>query len=350
MSHFFVTGHTGFKGAWLTQLLVAQGHEVSGFSLDPGGPSLFDSINLSSQMTFDFRGDIRDLSALEDALAKSRPEFVFHLAAQALVRKGYADPINTYTTNFLGTLNVLVATARSSSVKAQLIVTSDKVYKNKEQGQPFEENDPLQGGDPYSQSKASADQLAGEWLNSGRTKPGAIARAGNVIGAGDYAQDRLLPDFVRAVKTKTPLEIRYPGATRPWQHVLDCVFGYVTLLDFVNRNGTTSSPAWNFGPNPDSSDWSVRAVLDFATNLLESGAPEVVFHPSQLHEHSALTLNSRKASFDLKWKPRISVEEAIEDSIAEARDGKHWNARNHISEMVDGFLSASNSQEFFIEK
>jgi CDP-glucose 4,6-dehydratase len=318
MAHYLITGHTGFKGSWLTLLLKARGHEVSGLALDPPEESLFVKAGLAEELVHDFRVDIRDRDATREAVQTVSPDFVIHMAAQALVREGYRRPVETYDTNVLGTMNVLLATDATDSVQAQLIVTTDKVYEDRGYGRPYVETDPLGGKDPYSVSKAMADLLAQEWLARPGSKPGAIARAGNVIGAGDYSIDRLIPDMGRSLRLGIPLEVRYPLAIRPWQHVLDCVNGYLALLESVNREG--SSGAWNFGPSPEHSV-SVDEVVAFVSSRVP-GQLSVTYGSDQgMREDPMLTLDSSKALKSLSWRNHLdfatSVDFAVEELVIE---------------------------------
>jgi len=246
MAHYLVTGHTGFKGSWLTLLLKAKGHKVSGIALDPPQESLFERAKISQDLAHDVRIDVRNREAVIQAFGEIKPDFVIHMAAQALVLEGYRNPRETYEINVNGTLNVLEASEISASVRAQIIVTTDKVYENRGLNRPYVESDPLGGNDPYSASKAMADILAQEHLARKGATPGAVVRAGNVVGAGDYSRGRLIPDFVRANQVGAKLTVRHPEATRPWQHVLDCLGGYLLLLDAVDSRGFRGQ--WNFGP------------------------------------------------------------------------------------------------------
>jgi CDP-glucose 4,6-dehydratase len=221
--HYLLTGHTGFKGTWLSLLLSSAGHEVSGISLNPVEGSLFSRVRPRDLLNADVRLDIRDAAAVHEQIARIAPDVVIHLAAQPLVRESYRDPRGTFDTNVWGTINVLEATRRTESVQATLIVTTDKVYRNDGRSTGYVESDPLGGHDPYSASKAMADLATQSWRASYPGTPIAIARAGNVIGGGDVSPDRLMPDLIAAFATGTPARIRNPRAIRPWQHVLDCL-------------------------------------------------------------------------------------------------------------------------------
>ena len=311
--HYLVTGHTGFKGAWLTLLLSELGHEVSGLALDPEPGALFAVADLSSLITHDFRNDIRDADAVRAALATVRPDVVMHLAAQPLVRASYADPRWTMETNVIGTLNVLDAVKATSSVQAQVIVTTDKVYRNVHQVAGYVESDALGGHDPYSASKAMADLLTQSWVASFQGCPTAIARAGNVIGGGDVCKDRLLPDLLRAFADHRPAELRYPDAVRPWQHVLDCLNGYVMLADVLSAGGGRG--AWNFGPGP-ASFRTVGQVATLAAGLWGDGASWRATPSDHLHEAELLALDATRARTELGWDDRLSFEEAVSWTVA----------------------------------
>ncbi|MFZ4497882.1 MAG: CDP-glucose 4,6-dehydratase, partial [Candidatus Nanopelagicales bacterium] len=229
--HYLVTGHTGFKGAWMTMWLTSQGHQVSGLALDPEPGALFETAKLHPLLAHDIRADIRDSANVMDALRVTAPDVVIHLAAQPLVRESYLNPRWTFETNVMGTMNVLEAVQQTPSVKTQLIITTDKVYRNVNQVAGYVEPDPLGGDDPYSASKAMADLLTHSWVTSFGGPPTAVARAGNVIGGGDVCKDRLIPDVIAALASGKAPVLRYPNAVRPWQHVLDCINGYLMLVD-----------------------------------------------------------------------------------------------------------------------
>jgi len=309
---YYITGHTGFKGAWLTQILVALGHSVSGQSLNPIKGSLFELAGLSELVEQDNRIDIRDAAATQAALIRAKPDVVIHLAAQPLVRASYEDPQETYSTNVMGTMNVLDAIARTDSVQASLIITTDKVYRNVNQLTGYKEDDPLGGDDPYSASKAMADILTQSWVKCFDSPPTAIARAGNVIGGGDISQDRLIPDLISAFSNNTPALIRYPKAVRPWQHVLDCLNGYQLLVESLLSDGGTG--AWNFGP-PEASVISVAEVADLTARSWGHGATWTSDGTEHPHEAALLTLNSNKSRLELGWKDKLTVSEAVQWTV-----------------------------------
>jgi len=312
MAHYLITGHTGFKGAWLVFLLKAQGHDVSGLALDPLPGSIFDLTNLENDLVHDFRVDIRNRNETVEAMRHAEPDYVIHMAAQALVREGYRNPRYTYETNVLGTLNVLEAIDQTDSVRAQLIVTTDKVYQDRGLNRPYIETDPLGGKDPYSSSKAMADILTQEYLSRDGTKPGAIARAGNVIGAGDVSNERLIADIVRAIEADEPLVLRYPKAVRPWQHVLDCLGGYLALLTGVDKSGLTGE--FNFGPQPGSFA-SVEDVVSHVQNKVrlrtQHDSPKKL---GLMAESANLVLDSTKAQKVLGWRGKFGFEESVDDA------------------------------------
>lgn len=306
--HYYITGHTGFKGSWLTQMLRERGDTVSGQSLDPLPGSLFETAGLSAGLEYDFRIDIRDSEATAMAMAKSEPDVVIHLAAQPLVRASYLNPKETFSTNVVGTLNVLAAVATCRTVKAHLVITTDKVYRNIHQRAGYKEDDALGGKDPYSASKAMADLLTQSWIASFPSCPTAIARAGNVIGGGDISPDRLIPDLLNAFQHQQPALIRYPDAVRPWQHVLDCLNGYLILTDSLLQG--ENQGAWNFGPSDDNAR-PVSVVADLSAQLWGHGAHWITDLDEQLNEASLLLLNSEKARTALDWDDKLKFEEAV---------------------------------------
>jgi CDP-glucose 4,6-dehydratase len=311
----FVTGHTGFKGGWLSFLLSHFGANVSGFSLPPNTtPNFFELTRLRARLGDSHIADIRDFEVLSTALNKSDPEIIFHLAAQPLVRLSYADPLHTYTTNVLGTLNLLQAARGCSSLRAVVIVTSDKCYENLSWPWGYRETDTLGGHDPYSNSKACQELVVAGFRASYLRELGisvASARAGNVIGGGDWSEDRLIPDVIRAHQMGKDLVIRNPSATRPWQHVLEPVCAYLTLAEKL-FSSTDFSSEWNFGP-ADRDVRSVQEVLKLASEQLSGGLTWRNETPAQeLHEAKLLKLDCSKAHAYLGWKPRWGLEVAIE--------------------------------------
>jgi CDP-glucose 4,6-dehydratase len=308
--HYLITGHTGFKGAWLALMLTNQGHTVSGLALEPAPGSLYERTRLSELLLGDLRVDIRDAVATQEAITTAEPDVVLHLAAQPLVRESYRDPRYTYETNTLGTLNVLQAVERTPSVKAQVIITTDKVYRNVNQIWGYRESDPLGGVDPYSASKASADLITQSWMaSSGSGVPSAIARAGNVIGGGDVCAERLMVDLFAAFSTGQAVRLRYPEAVRPWQHVLDCLNGYLDLTDTL-LGGKSSGEAFNFGPDTRSLV-SVRSVASAVASLWGADCVVEIDEGSHTHEATLLSLDSRKAQIALGWRNRMQLHDAL---------------------------------------
>ena len=310
----FVTGHTGFKGTWLTFLLKELGAEVMGFALPPEpGPSHFNLLGMQDKMAH-LIGDIRNASELKTALQSFKPEIVFHLAAQALVKKSYADPAHTFSTNVMGSVNLLDAVKDCSTVRSLVYVTSDKCYENLEWVWGYRENDQLGGHDPYSASKAAAEIVfsayARSFLSSLPELGAATVRAGNVIGGGDWAADRIVPDCIRAIENGVPIQLRNPNATRPWQHVLEPLSGYMMLAAKLYEHPAQYAGSWNFGP--DSSE--VRTVHDVAASIVQTigrGSIEIVEVQGQHHEARLLQLNCDKAHQDLGWQPRWKVEKTL---------------------------------------
>lgn len=317
--HVFLTGHTGFKGAWLSYWLTAHlGARVTGFALKPPStPALFDIIQLQ-KIIDDIRGDVRDLDALTKAMQTARPDIVIHMAAQSLVRASYSDPVGTYGTNVMGTAHLLEAVRSCDSVRAVLVVTSDKCYENLELDRAYSEADAMGGYDPYSSSKGAAELVTSAYRNSffnptNYTQHGvavASARAGNVIGGGDFAQDRLIPDTMRAFMANTPLISRYPDAIRPWQHVLDPLAGYLLLCERLTTDGAVFAEAWNFGPYA-SSEQPVRAVLDQLCQCWGGNARWQHQPQSAPHEAHYLKLNCSKAQARLGWQPHFDLAQSL---------------------------------------
>ena len=314
--HYLVTGHTGFKGAWLTLWLTSQGHQVSGLALDPGPGALFETAELHPLLAHDIRADMRDSSNVTDALRLTSPDVVIHLAAQPLVRESYLNPRWTFETNVMGTLNVLEAVQQTPSVKAQLIVTTDKVYRNVNQVAGYVEADPLGGDDPYSASKAMADLLTHSWVTSFAGPPTAVARAGNVIGGGDVCKDRLIPDVIAALASGKEPVLRHPNAVRPWQHVLDCLNGYLKLVDslLASTDEKSNHGAWNFGPD-ESSFVTVGEVARLVARRWGSELDWVSAPGTGFHEASLLALDARKSENHLGWKNLLGFEQVIEWTV-----------------------------------
>jgi CDP-glucose 4,6-dehydratase len=310
-----VTGHTGFKGSWLTLWLSELGAEVAGISLAPEiVPSHWGLLGLGAT---DYRVDIRNYSAVESALKQFQPEIVFHLAAQPLVLRSYKDPIETWSTNVMGTANILEVCRHTSSVKAVVQITTDKCYENFELSRGYHEEDRLGGHDPYSASKAASELIAASYRKAFFDQDAqvllATARAGNVIGGGDWSENRLIPDLVRATAQGISLEIRSPSSTRPWQHVLESLSGYLLLGQKLLLGQQEVAGPWNFGPKPEGNK-SVSEVL----TMIQKYWKGVRWHEvggCQLHEAGLLYLNSNKAFSKLNWKPVWSFEKTIEHTV-----------------------------------
>jgi CDP-glucose 4,6-dehydratase len=309
-----VTGHTGFTGSWISHWLMAIGVQVYGFSLEPETtPAMFRATGLEVTATGTF-GDIRDMQALQDAFAEARPELVLHLAAQPLVRRSYAAPLHTFAVNAMGTANVLECARQSQDVLGVVCVTTDKVYKNNEWRWPYRENDPLGGKDPYSASKSAAEMIIQSYASSfgSDDRPGpriAVARGGNIIGGGDWSEDRLIPDFVRSVVNGEPLTLRFAEATRPWQHVLALAHGYILLLaGLLSPNPEHYAQSWNLGPL-EAEQFSVRAILELLSS--EWKRPDLRFMKAPVPEAGALALDSTLAFNHLGWRPVWDTRESV---------------------------------------
>ena len=309
----FITGHTGFKGSWLTTLLLEIGAEVMGYSLEPDyQPNHFHLLNLSNKIIHEI-GDIRNASNLFDKINNYKPEFIFHLAAQPLVHKSYNDPVETFNTNFMGTVNILEAVRNCDSVKSLIIVTSDKCYENVEWIWGYRENDRMGGHDPYSASKGAAELVFSSYSRSFFSKRVSLGyasvRAGNVIGGGDWSEHRIIPDCIKAIRNNLPIEIRNPKATRPWQHVLEPLSGYLLLAAKIYEEPNIYSGSWNFGPSSS----EVRTVVEVAKEMVNnfgSGSVEII-NSNNNHEANLLQLNCDKAHQLLNWHPRWTFNETI---------------------------------------
>ncbi len=317
----FLTGHTGFKGGWLALYLAHLGATVRGYSLDPyTQPNLFEVARIG-EVVDDVRGDIRDAARLNAAMSEFRPEVVFHLAAQPLVRLSYREPIETYEINVMGTARVLEAVRATSSVRAVISITTDKCYENKEWVWPYRETDPLGGYDPYSSSKACAEIVAAAWRQSyfpverlaEHHVAVATARAGNVIGGGDWSDDRLIPDLVRGFLSGEPVRIRRPHAIRPWQHVLEPIHGYLRLAENLLGDPATraaSATAYNFGPG-EADARPVAWIAERMAGFWGSGASWIIENDGGPHEAGYLKLDASRARRDLQWSPLLNLETAL---------------------------------------
>lgn len=314
-----ITGHTGFQGAWLSQILLDWGADVVGVSLPPHtDPNLFTIFGLEKRIK-NYLLDIREFDKLKEVFKKEQPEIVFHLAAQAIVLEGYDDPIGTYTTNVIGTANILETIRFTPSVKSLVVVTTDKVYENKEIDRPYVEDDKLGGYDPYSASKAATDIMTQSYINSffnpknyknTQSSLIGIARSGNVIGGGDWGNYRLIPDMIRAVyQEQTEMVIRHPQSVRPWQHVFEPLLGYVVLAKGLYEGKTNLVGAWNFGPAEDGCLPVEEVIKSFVVSLGQ-GSYRVEVN-NEKHEAGLLKLDNNKAKIQLGWEPKLSLEDCL---------------------------------------
>jgi len=317
----FVTGHTGFKGSWLSLWLQLMGAEVKGFSLTPPTqPALFDVAKVGDNMQTEI-GDIRNLQQLSQSIRAFNPDVLLHLAAQPLVRLSYKEPVDTYSTNVMGTVNVLEAARYTPNLKSVVIITTDKCYENREWEWGYRENEPMGGHDPYSNSKGCAELVVSAYRRSFfyTNNPAAIAsaRAGNVIGGGDWADDRLIPDILRAFEKQQPVIIRNPLSTRPWQHVLEPLSGYLVLAERLYNEGNAFAEGWNFGPKDDDCQ-SVQWILEKMVKFWGEGARYEWDKSEQPHEANFLKLDCSKAATRLKWHPQWRLADTLEKIV-------HWH-------------------------
>lgn len=347
----FLTGHTGFKGAWLALWLKKLGAEVYGFSLEPpSSPNLFDLARVQNDMVADVRADLRDSGLVATALTDANPHIVLHLAAQSLVRPSYDDPLGTFATNVMGTAHVLEAARRCASVRAVVIVTTDKCYENQEWVYPYREVDRLGGHDPYSASKACAELVTACWRQSfpgmdGMSAPHiASARAGNVIGAGDWANDRLLPDCSRAFSQGNPVRLRYPHAVRPWQHVLEPLAGYLLLAESLcSEKGSDFAQAWNFGPDANSDAPVGKVAQDVAAFWGQGARVEIENSPKNPHEAGLLRLDSTLARLRLEWRPRWPLARALSETVSGYKlHAEGGDLRALVLAQIDAYLATSD--------
>ena len=312
-----ITGHTGFKGAWLSLWLQSVGANVIGYALPPPTvPSLFVTANVAEGMT-SIAGDVRDFTALLSTFKKYQPEIVIHMAAQALVRYSYDNPIETYSTNVMGTVHLLEAARQTGSVRAIVNVTSDKCYENREWVWGYRENEPMGGHDPYSSSKGCAELVTSAYRRSFLEQTNialASARAGNVIGGGDWAEDRLIPDIMRAIVAGKAVSIRNPNAIRPWQHVLEPLSGYLMLAEKLYEDGVSYGESWNFGPN-DEDTRSVQWIVERITQTWGEGASWVLDEGDHPYEAHYLKLDCSNAKARLNWHPRWSLTYTLQQIV-----------------------------------
>lgn len=345
----FVTGHTGFKGAWLCVWLKQLGADLTGYSLPPHSPGVFEDCGVENGMR-SLLGDIRDFEKLKTALIAAQPEIVFHLAAQALVRRSYKDPLETYSTNVMGTAHVLESIRQAGSVRAAVSVTTDKCYENNEWVWGYRECDPLGGRDPYSSSKAAAELVTAAYRESyfpadryaeHRTAI-ATARAGNVIGGGDWAEDRLIPDIIRAMLAGKPVYVRNPNAIRPWQHVLDPLGGYILLAERLFCEGAAFASAWNFGPSLEDArpvSWIVERIV----SQWEDNAGWVTQPGNHPHEAKYLKLDCAKAIGELGWRSGWRLDQAIDALVEWYRAKQESKDMNELTiRQIDDYSRAAS--------
>lgn len=347
-----VTGHTGFKGSWLAIWLHKLGANVIGYALDPFCKQDNFVLSQISEKIVDIRGDIRDREKLGKVFSEHNPDIVFHLAAQPLVRLSYNIPVETYEVNVMGTINVLEEIRKSETCKTGILITTDKCYENREQLWGYRENEPMGGYDPYSSSKGACEIAINSWRQSffnpkdyekhGKTI--ASVRAGNVIGGGDWALDRIIPDCIRALEDGKDIEIRSPQAIRPWEHVLEPLSGYMLLGVKLATDPIKFSEGWNFGPNLD----SIINVWEIASLVIKdygSGVMKDMSDPNALHEAKLLALDISKARFKLGWKPSLTIEETIEMTVDWYKRYKSENVLDVCHEQIDEFVQKGNFYE-----
>jgi len=335
----FLTGHTGFKGSWLAFWLARLGAQIRGYALDPcTEPNLFSQASVSSVVE-DVRGDVRDCAKLETSMTEFKPEIVFHLAAQPIVRRSYADPVGTYSTNVMGTVHLMEAIRKTPSVRAAVCVTTDKCYQNQEWIWPYRETDPLGGFDPYASSKACVEIVSAAYRSSffpvdrlhEHHMGLATARAGNVIGGGDWSEDRLIPDLIRGFRSNQTVLIRRPNAIRPWQHVLDPLHGYMMLAQELLAQPARFASAYNFGPSDDDV-WPVERIATKLVRMWGDGASWIRDSVPSVHEDQVLRLDASKARVELGWKPRLGIEAALEWTTEWYRV---WNKGDNMAKFTE---------------
>lgn len=334
----FLTGHTGFKGSWLAVWLARLGAQIRGYALDPcTEPNLFNLASVGN-IVEDVRGDVRDYAKLEASITDFAPEIVFHLAAQPIVRRSYADPVGTYSTNVMGTVHLMEAIRKTPSVHAVVCVTTDKCYQNQEWIWPYRETDPLGGHDPYASSKACAEIVSAAYRSSffpieplhEHRVALATARAGNVIGGGDWSEDRLIPDLIRGFRSGQPVLIRRPNAIRPWQHVLDPLHGYLMLAQELLAQPARFASAYNFGPS-DEDVWPVERIATKLVRMWGDGASWIRDSVPSVHEDQVLRLDASKARVELGWQPKLKIEAALEWTMGWYRA---WNQGANMAEFT----------------
>lgn len=345
----FITGHTGFVGGWLAFWLAGLGARVAGYALPPPpGASLFETLGIGHRIDASVLADVRDLQSLAEAVERSRADVIFHLAAQPLVLAAHADPVGTFDTNVMGTVNLLEAARRAGSVSAVVVFTTDKVYENREGGRGYRESDALGGHEPYGLSKAAAELAVAAWRESFFRAPSrvgvATVRAGNIIGGGDWAPDRIVPDAVRAFAQGRTLILRHPSSVRPWQHVLDALRGMLVLVERLREKPESFSGAWNIGPDAE----PPRTVGDLATQIAEcwgQGASWEAGGPGTAKEATWLGLDSRKALLDLGWRPAWDFVATVERTVAWYQTHQQGRDMSEVSAAdIDAHLAVANQE------
>lgn len=338
----FITGHTGFKGSWLVSLLHELGAKIKGYALAPYSPSLYDQIN-GNEFCSSIIHDIMDKQKLRNEVVNFAPDYIFHLAAQPLVLDSYENPLHTFQVNGIGTAHLLEACRELRNKCTVVIVTTDKVYLNNEQAIAFKENDPLGGYDPYSASKACTEIITQSYAKS-FFDPSKVrivtARAGNVIGAGDYSQNRIVPDIVSALKNNHPIVIRNPNALRPWQHVLDCLVGYLLLGTYIHNNVVVDQigfSTWNFGPNPEDK-LTVKELTEIAIKTWGGGTLTIQKDRTQNHEANHLRLDSAKSNVMLDWRPKWNSNQAIDITIKTYKEMSRTNSYELIKANIAAYF------------
>ncbi len=339
----FLTGHTGFKGSWLSLWLTMMGAKVCGYSLEPESESLFNILKIKNSLEKSIFNDIRNIDSLELEVKKFQPEIIIHMAAQPLVRASYFNPRETYETNVIGTLNVFEAARKSSSVKTILNITTDKCYENKETIYPYKENDQLGGHDPYSSSKACAEILTASYRNSFLKKENintASARAGNVIGGGDFSSDRIIPDIFRSIRENNQVIVRSPFSIRPWQHVMEPLYGYLLLTKRLFEDGNNFAKAYNFGPNIDE-EINVQKLTEEFIKELGQGSYKIEANQN-LHEAQTLKLDNSLARMELKWQPSLKFKDSLNLT-------SEWY-KNYITNSADNIILLTQKQIEYYQK
>lgn len=336
--HFLITGHTGFKGAWFAMVLQNLGHTVAGYSVGFEKNSLYEQICEHKLFSNEKFGDIRDLTKFKNFVLRENPDVLVHFAAQSLVRESHRNPGETFQVNVIGTLNCLQVAQSINSDLICLVITTDKVYKNSPQLRMFVEEDPLKGSEPYGMSKAIADLAANYWISNGLLKRAAIARAGNVIGGGDVCPERLLPDLISAYSEGHSPILRSPNAVRPWQHVLDCLSGYLAIINDLANGG--ASDIWNIGPDLDSHA-TVKEVQEITGTLFKQETVTISQIPDEMPETEFLGLDSGKIRTRLGWSNVYNLTEAIEQTVT-------WHSK--VNAGISPFLVSMSQIEEFLRR